>query len=759
MYYTKPKFLSILFFIICFFPFQSSFLSAQILLDTVIINTEMVPGPTEDDITINLIAKRFPDIISFQFALVWDPTILSYQSVDNFGLTDLNEESFGTRDIQEEGSLRVVWLDNSFTGITLEDGAILFSIHFKKKSFVPHNISFLGGSFPYNDISIEFSSLDFGTDIQLQSDNTDIIAPSHEINGLVFYDENEDCLYQESEQGIPNLFIQFSDRNKAYSATTDSLGRYQISVEPGQYIVKEAYPFNDYWTLCNSLDTTKVSFDISGTSNQRNFPVTVATDCPALSVNVSNGRLRRCFDELYVIRSINQGTQAVQDASVIVRFDPFLRIVNSSIAGASIEGIALGNNEYRYELGQINPLESREIRVIAKTDCETTALGQTHCVEAFIFPTTDCHTVSDLWSGATLELAGTCTTDSVQFMLQNSGEGDMITSMAYQIFENLVVIDSGFVQLNQGQESTFSYPANGRTYRFQTNQVAEHPVSTPLFVAIEGCGTNQTGDFDRGFISPFSFEENDPFYSIHCTENRGSFDPNDKLGTPIGYGPNKYIEQHQALDYRIRFQNTGTDTAYKVVVVDTISKHLNINSLSNLTSSHEYELIIGRGNVLTFTFNDILLVDSFTNEPASNGFISFQLEQQKDVPLETNITNQASIYFDFNKPIFTNTTHHLVGKDFYQKSITTKVNTLSSASISVEPNPFTSSTIVKIKQDQMVEGQLYLFNQIGQNVAQYAFQDNQVIIYKKNLLPGIYFFEIQLEDQIGSGKLLFLGEK
>ena len=740
-----------------FFTFQYSPLSAQVLKDTVIINTEIVPGLTDEDVTINLVSKKFSGITSFQFELIWDPAILSYQSVGNFGLEGLEDKSFGQ---QDDGSgLKVLWITNEFTtGTTIEEGAVIFSINFKRKSFVPHNVSFWGdNNFDFNRLSIEFVSSDFELDVELQSDNTDIVTPNHIIKGLVFFDENKDCMYQESELGIPNLFIQFSDQRITYSATTDSLGNYQVKVQPGNYVVKDTAPFNDYWEVCNDQDTTNVSFDIDGSNNNRNFPVKIVRDCPALSVNVSNGRLRRCFDELFVIRSINQGTQGVQDAYVIVRFDPFLRIVSSAIDGTPIEGIDLGNNEYRYDIGSLDPLESAEIRVITKTDCETTMLGQIHCVEAFIFPTIDCHTVSDLWSGATLELTSTCNADSLQFTLQNSGEGDMTNSVAYQVFENLAPIDSGFVQLDQGQVLTFSYPANGSTYRFQTSQVEEHPIQTPIFSAIEGCGTNEAGDFDKGFITSFSMDEQNPFYAIHCTENRGSFDPNDKRGLPLGYGPNKYIEQNQAIDYRIRFQNTGTDTAFRVVVIDTLSEHLNINSLSDLTSSHPYKLAIQRGNVLTFTFDDILLVDSFTNEPGSNGFISFKLDQQQDVPLETSITNQAGIYFDFNKPIFTNTTQHLVGKDFYQSFVSTSTIQLPPTLVSVQPNPFTTSTSIKINQDQIVEGQLYLYNQLGQQIRQYDFQDNEVRISNENLIPSVYFYEIRVKGQ-GSlgGKLMLL---
>ncbi|HPW27127.1 MAG TPA: hypothetical protein PLY31_08320, partial [Tenuifilaceae bacterium] len=52
----------------------------------------------------------------------------------------------------------------------------------------------------------------------------------------------------------------------------------------------------------------------------------------------------------------------------------------------------------------------------------------------------------------------------------------------------------------------------------------------------------------------------------------GSFDPNDKTArTSSGWSDTLYyIDVDTWVDYTIRFQNTGTDTAFTVVVTDTI---------------------------------------------------------------------------------------------------------------------------------------------------------------------------------------------
>jgi hypothetical protein len=55
-----------------------------------------------------------------------------------------------------------------------------------------------------------------------------------------------------------------------------------------------------------------------------------------------------------------------------------------------------------------------------------------------------------------------------------------------------------------------------------------------------------------------------------------------------------------------------------------------------------------------------MLPDSTTDEPGSNGFITFTVDQVPDLSNGTIINNQADIYFDFNAPIITNETDHLI---------------------------------------------------------------------------------------------------
>ena len=160
--------------------------------------------------------------------------------------------------------------------------------------------------------------------------------------------------------------------------------------------------------------------------------------------------------------------------------------------------------------------------------------------------------------------------------------------------------------------------------------------------------------------------EGDQFNSQLLFENEitCAFDPNDKTVSPVVFDPDStaYSIIGDELFYRIRFQNLGTDTAFNIEVVDTLSNDLDLLSFIPITASHTEEIILD-GNVLTYRFDDILLPPAMTNEELSNGFFTFSIRTLGDIPDFTTIDNQAAIFFDFNRPIITNVSSHIAAFD------------------------------------------------------------------------------------------------
>jgi hypothetical protein len=129
-----------------------------------------------------------------------------------------------------------------------------------------------------------------------------------------------------------------------------------------------------------------------------------------------------------------------------------------------------------------------------------------------------------------------------------------------------------------------------------------------------------------------------------------SIDPNDKTcleGTTIspemagGY-----------VHYQIRFENTGTANAQNIVVKDMIDTNkFDVNSLVALDGSHDYYTRIN-GNKVEFIFENINLPFDDAN---NDGYVVFKIRTKPTLVLGDTFSNTASIYFDYNHPIVTNT--------------------------------------------------------------------------------------------------------
>jgi len=210
------------------------------------------------------------------------------------------------------------------------------------------------------------------------------------------------------------------------------------------------------------------------------------------------------------------------------------------------------------------------------------------------------------------------------------------------------------------------------------------PVSTPLGSYLNSIAT----------VIP------DAGYSDYDTTNNtdmvnqmviGSFDPNDKLVSPVGYGPSGALHHDTRLHYRINFQNTGTASTINVIVQDMIDASLDLNTMIMHNASHPYEIIFN-GNQVTWKFMSINLPDSNTNEPASHGFIEFSIMPKQGLPDGTVIENHADIYFDFNEPVITNSVTNTL-----QTSIVSVTEIAKVKGFSVYPNPATDLLYIESK--------------------------------------------------------------
>jgi uncharacterized repeat protein (TIGR01451 family) len=249
--------------------------------------------------------------------------------------------------------------------------------------------------------------------------------------------------------------------------------------------------------------------------------------------------------------------------------------------------------------------------------------------------------------------------------------------------------------------------------------------------------------------SEVNFENNTNVYARLIT---GSYDPNDKAVQPAGLGEQGYIMPDETnLFYRVRFQNTGTDTAFTVVIRDTLDPALDIPSFRVHENSHPMNYEITGEGYLTFTFNNILLPDSFINEPASHGLVSYFIDLKENTTPLTEIRNTAAIYFDFNAPIYTNTTLNTVF-DF-----TTSQESMPGMHAEVLPNPSSGTSLLRVEMPKAAKLHLRIADLSGRIVVDRqlgTMASGEHFLPIENLSSGVYMVNLSSENTNRSIKLV-----
>jgi uncharacterized repeat protein (TIGR01451 family) len=234
---------------------------------------------------------------------------------------------------------------------------------------------------------------------------------------------------------------------------------------------------------------------------------------------------------------------------------------------------------------------------------------------------------------------------------------------------------------------------------------------------------------------------------------RCSFDPNDKTVEPEGFLADHFTLYNDSLYYTIHFQNTGNDTAFSVIVTDSLDASLDINTFHVTGSSHPVQTTIHSNRVVEFNFENILLPDSGIDLIGSNGFVQFRIQAIGSLALPVVLNNNADIYFDQNPAVRTNTVSNTLVLDPY---VGLPRENYSDADVVVVPNPFSNEAEIQLSgifENQKIR--LRIMNAWGMLVADKTFTGRSEKIYRENLSPGIYFYQVDGDKGIrNSGKLI-----
>ncbi len=577
----------------------------------------------------------------------------------------------------------------------------------------------------------------------------------HHLSGTIYHDLSNDCVDQLAEYKFPQIFVVATPGN--IYGMTDSIGKYNIGLfDSINYSITplpppiSAYSFG---TAC-PIDYNNVTLTGSDPDDTTGFDFGYSGDlCFQLSVDIGTNRKRACFQNQTIVSYLNDGFISAYNVTIHVKFDQYDFPLSASLPYT----LDPTDSSIVFSIDSLNPFETGTITIIDSVACSSSLLNLTQCTKTWILPVNQClidSTTGNGWDESDLYVTGHCYTDTIEFIISNIGIGDMNSQSEYRIYADNILMLTGNFQLPAGDSLVITYVPNGATIRLEADQTPGHPGISRPRTTIEGCGTNTSGGFTTNQVNAAPMDDEDINIEIDCRPITGSFDPNDKTNSPLGIDADHIVLPGTSIDYMIRFQNTGNDTAFRVILEDTLSNDFDLSTLQFGISSHPYTTrITGQGlPVLRFTFENINLPDSNINEPGSNGFVKFKISPKSTVPLGTRISNYADIYFDYNDPVRTNESFVTLG-NYLQVGVLENVSIKNE--LTLFPNPFEKTTTLNSSgKENMLS--LNIFSIDGKLKIKKILNPTQteVTLDLGELSPGVYFINCIYSDKTASIKAI-----
>jgi hypothetical protein len=125
------------------------------------------------------------------------------------------------------------------------------------------------------------------------------------------------------------------------------------------------------------------------------------------------------------------------------------------------------------------------------------------------------------------------------------------------------------------------------------------------------------------------------------------------------------------------------------------------------------------------------------------------VEQVPNLVPGTEILNTASIYFDFNSPIITNTTIHRIYEGFVNVLSLNDANGENHA-ITIYPNP--TSNLLTIKGEEFLSQKFAIYDQLGRKVLNGKLNGITTQVNLQGLSNGIYI--LQIDGNFRSAKIM-----
>lgn len=284
--------------------------------------------------------------------------------------------------------------------------------------------------------------------------------------------------------------------------------------------------------------------------------------------------------------------------------------------------------------------------------------------------------------------------------------------------------------------------ANGFTYNFSDLQPFETRI-IEVTMQVPTIPTVQLGNLLHNSASVSILPTVDAIANNNTFELTqeiiGSYDPNDIMEAHGEQIVHATFDSDDYLYYTIRFENTGSASAINVRVNNLLDAKLDETSLKMVGSSHNFVMDRVNTNV-AWNFNGIMLPATSQNPNASKGYVVYKIKPKPGYAIGDIIPSTASIYFDYNPAIVTNT----FNTEFVAQLSTTE---FENATFVFYPNPVRESLTVVVKDPATAVSEIVIYDVAGKQILKRKAKGSlSEVLDLSDLSNGLYLLEVSTTD-------------
>jgi hypothetical protein len=236
----------------------------------------------------------------------------------------------------------------------------------------------------------------------------------------------------------------------------------------------------------------------------------------------------------------------------------------------------------------------------------------------------------------------------------------------------------------------------------------------------------------------------------------GPYDPNYKTVSMETLSPVELLKSPW-LEYTIHFQNLGTDTAFQVLILDTLSTYLQFDSIEVMGSSFPVRFTLNAKGVASFFFDDIRLPHEQVNPIGSCGYVKYRIKPKKNIALGEKIKNYADIYFDHAAPVRTDTATTTIAWPVSAHS------SIITPALHTYPNPIRNGSLYLEWDKKSNQSHLEIYSTSGQFIQSHVLQQNpgfqQICIQDMGLSSGVYFCTLRDHHAVHHFRIMVSAEE